>query len=272
MTASFKVACVQTNSPREIDPSVEAACALARAARDEGANLILMPENVSMMEPDVTLLRKKAATQDEDRALAAFRDLASQTGAWLVVGSLPISLAGDRVANRSFLIGADGEIAAQYDKIHLFDVNLSNGETYRESDEREPGNKAVVAATPWGKLGMSVCYDVRFPHLYRALAKGGAEYLAVPAAFTRTTGAAHWHILLRARAIENGCYVFAPTQCGEHAEGRKTYGHSLIIDPWGEVLADGGNEVGFIIAEVDPAKVAEARHKIPALEHDRPFS
>jgi predicted amidohydrolase len=164
-----------------------------------------------------------------------------------------------------------GEIVARYDKIHLFDVDLNENESYRESARIAPGGQAIVAATPWGGLGMTVCYDLRFPHLYRSLAKRGADFLSVPAAFTRVTGRAHWHVLQRARAIENGCYVFAPAQCGDHAEGRRTYGHSLIVDPWGEVLADGGEEVGFILAEVDSALVTEVRRKIPSLSHDRPF-
>ncbi|MGH7033927.1 MAG: nitrilase-related carbon-nitrogen hydrolase, partial [Stellaceae bacterium] len=159
----------------------------------------------------------------------------------------------------------------RYDKIHMFDVDLPGGESYRESSAYRPGNRAVVAATPWGRLGLSVCYDLRFPHLYRALAQGGADFLAVPAAFTVPTGRAHWHVLLRARAIENGCFVLAPAQEGEHAEGRRTYGHSLIVAPWGEVLAEAQEGVGFITAEIDPGRIEEARRAVPSLRHDRPF-
>jgi predicted amidohydrolase len=176
-----------------------------------------------------------------------------------------------RVANRSLLVDATGHVAARYDKIHLFDVDLGPSESYRESDVIAPGDRLVVAPTPWGRLGLSVCYDLRFPHLYRALAKAGADFLAIPAAFTRTTGAAHWHVLVRARAIETGCYVLAPAQCGTHAEGRLTFGHSLIVDPWGTVLADAGGETGVITAEIDAAQVAEARRRVPALSHDRAF-
>ncbi len=268
---SFKAACVQINAARDAAPNIEAAAKWARAARAEGAELILFPENASMMEPDHKRLLEKAVTQDEDAALKAFRQLALETGAWILIGSLPIRLAGDKVANRSFLVNAQGEIAAYYDKIHMFDVDFGGGEAYRESEEREPGSRAVIADAPWGKLGMSICYDVRFPHLYRALAKGGARFLTVPAAFTRSSGEAHWHVLLRARAIENGCFVFAPAQCGEHAQGRRTFGHSLIVDPWGTVLADGGDGAGFVIAEIDPSLADEARRKIPSLTHDRPF-
>jgi predicted amidohydrolase len=189
------------------------------------------------------------------------------------VGSLAVKLdSNDKVANRSFLLDAVGNIVASYDKIHMFDVQLPSGETYRESATFKPGETAVVAPTPWGQLGMSVCYDVRFAVLYRALAQAGASILTVPAAFTRTTGKAHWHILLRARAIETGCFVVAAAQCGTHAEGRQTFGHSLIVDPWGEVLADGGEEVGVTLARIDTARVAEVRGMVPALSHDRVFS
>ena len=271
MTGTFKAACVQTNSSRDIAPSVEAACELVRAARGEGADLILLPENVSMLEPRGRLVREKAAPEDEHPALEAFRDLARETGAWLLVGSLTVRLAGDKVANRSLLLDATGAIVARYDKIHMFDVDLGDGESYRESAIFEPGGRSVLAETPWGRMGMTVCYDLRFPHLYRQLAKGGARFLTVPSAFTRTTGQAHWHVLLRARAIENGCFVFAPAQCGVHAEGRRTFGHSLIVDPWGTVLADGGEDVGIVTADIDPAMESEARRKIPSLTHDRPF-
>lgn len=272
---SFTVACIQTNSGREIAPNIAAVSELVRGARARGADLITMPENVTMLEPKGHLLRQKASPVDADGnghpALDAFRELAAETGAWLVVGSLMVKLEGDgdMVANRSYLLDGKGAIKAWYDKIHMFDVDLGGGESYRESAVYEPGDTAVVAPTPWGNLGMTVCYDVRFAALYRALAQAGADFLTVPAAFTRTTGKAHWHVLLRARAIETGCYVFAPAQCGTHAEGRETYGHSLIIDPWGEVLADGGEDVGITMAEIDPAKVADVRRRVPSLNHDR---
>jgi len=271
MTQSFTAACIQTNSARDIEPNIETIVPVVREARAAGADLILLPENVSMLEPSSRRQREKALPEDDHPALAAFRELARDTGAWLLVGSLSVRVADGKVANRSMLIDAAGEVTARYDKIHLFDVDLGTGEHYRESKTIEPGDRAVVADTPWGKLGMTVCYDLRFPHLYRALAQRGADFLSIPSAFTRTTGRAHWHVLQRARAIETGCYVFAPAQCGTHAEGRETFGHSLIVDPWGVILADGGEDVGFILARIDPADVASARRKIPALEHDRAF-
>jgi predicted amidohydrolase len=182
---------------------------------------------------------------------------------------MAVKIAADRLANRSFLLTPEGEIAARYDKIHMFDVDLEDGQTYRESVLYRPGDTPVLAELPWGTLGMTVCYDVRFAYLYRALAQAGADFLTIPAAFTVPTGKAHWHVLQRARAIETACFVLAPAQWGEHADGRKTYGHSLIVDPWGEVLADAGEGVGFVTAEIDPAKIAEARRKVPALRHDR---
>lgn len=270
--AGCTVACVQTNSCREIGANVEAVLPLIAEARGRGAEMILLPENVAMIEPNQALQREKALPEAGHPALAAFTEAAGRLGVWLLIGSLAIRRNDGRVANRSLLVDASGRVVARYDKIHLFDVDLSFGESYRESAVIAPGDRVVVAATPWGRLGMSVCYDLRFPHLYRAMAKAGADYLAIPAAFTRTTGAAHWHVLARARAIETGCYVLAPAQCGTHAEGRLTFGHSLIVDPWGAVLADAGENVGVVTAEIDPAQVAEARRRVPALEHDRAFA
>ncbi len=267
----FTVACVQTCSGLDMGRNLARALSLAEKARDAGADLIALPEAVNVMEADKARLLKKAYVQDHDPSLAAYRDFARASGAWLLVGSLVLRHDENKLVNRSLLIGADGKIKAAYDKIHMFDVNLGGAENHRESAAYRPGSKAVLGETPWGRLGMTVCYDLRFPHLYRFLAKGGAKFLSVPAAFTRITGRAHWHVLLRARAIETGCYVFAPAQCGEHAGGRETFGHSLIIDPWGEVLADGGEEPGFILAAVDPGEIDEARRKIPSLEHDRDF-
>jgi predicted amidohydrolase len=224
--------------------------------------------------------RDKARHEADDPFLAGMRELARETGAWILVGSLVIDPAGEpgaeaseeRLANRSFLIDAQGAIVARYDKIHMFDIDLPGGESYRESNAYRPGGRSVVAETPWGRLGMTVCYDLRFPHLYRALAQAGADFLAVPSVFTVPTGTAHWHVLLRARAIENGCFVFAPAQWGEHAGGRRSYGHSLIVDPWGEVLADRGEETGIITAQIDPARIAKARGMVPSLQHDRGFA
>jgi len=271
MTGVFKAACVQVNAQREIEENVARAGELIRAARSAGAVFIAMPENVSMMGHGSSDIRGLAMSEADHTALAAFRGLARETGAWLLLGSLGIAADDGRVHNRSYLIDSDGEIAARYDKIHMFDVDLPSGESYRESKNFKPGERTVVAPTPWGLFGLTICYDVRFPHLYRTLAKAGASFLTVPAAFTKTTGTAHWHVLLRARAIETGCYVVAPAQCGIHPGERKTYGHSLIVSPWGEVLADGGEDPGFVIAEIDPARVDEARHMVPALTHDRPI-
>jgi predicted amidohydrolase len=224
-----------------------------------------------MMEWGRRSILAKAMPEAKHRALAAFRGLARDTGLWVHSGSLTLRLDHDRAANRCYVINPEGEVVGRYDKIHMFDVDLGNGETYRESATFFPGERAVVVGLPWGQLGLSICYDLRFPHLYRDLAKAGAEFLAVPAAFTRTTGRAHWHVLLRARAIETGCYVFAPAQCGEHAGGRQTFGHSLIVSPWGAVLADGGEEPGFVMARIEVAEVAEARRKVPSLDHDRSY-
>jgi predicted amidohydrolase len=267
----LKAACIQFTAGREIGPNIERLLPLIRRARDAGADLVALPENATMIEPIAAQSIAKALPEEAHPALPAFRALARETGIWLLAGSLTIKAEGNKVANRSLLLDAEGAVVARYDKLHLFDVTLRDGEWYRESDTVRPGGRAVVTPTPWGLLGMTVCYDLRFPQLYRALAQAGAAFLAVPSAFTRQTGAAHWHVLLRARAIETGCYVLAPAQCGVHAEGRKTYGHSLIVDPWGEVLADGGEDEGFVIAELDTARVEDARRMIPALQHDRAF-
>jgi deaminated glutathione amidase len=272
VSAVFKVACVQLNAARDIAPNIAAASALIRKAKAQGAQFILTPENTGMIEPKRPQMLEKAKPEAEHPAIPAFSALAAELDVWLLIGSLQIKLDAATCANRSFLFDDSGRVAARYDKIHMFDVDLKGGESYRESKTFRPGDRAVVTDTPWGKVGLTVCYDLRFAYLYRALAQAGASFLTVPSAFTVPTGQTHWHTLLRARAIETGSFVFAPAQCGEHAEGRKTYGHSLIVAPWGEVLADGGEEPGVITADIDPAKVAEARAMIPALTHDRRFS
>lgn len=223
------------------------------------------------MAPDGGAKLAQSYEEARDPALPAFAALAEELGIWLLVGSLAIKVSETKTANRSFLVDPKGRIAARYDKIHLFDVDLPSGEKYRESNTVAGGNRAVTADLPWGKIGLTICYDVRFPQLYRALAKNGAFLLTVPSAFTDTTGKAHWHVLLRARAIENGAFVMAPAQGGTHANGRKTFGHSLIIAPWGEVLAEGGTEPGVILADIDTAAAADARARVPNLQHDRPF-
>ena len=268
---SFRVACLQVNAGTDMRVNIEAACYLTHEARAEGAELVLMPENVAMMESGRTNIVMKAQREEAHEALQAFRQLARDTGAWIHTGSLSVLLDDGMVANRSYLLSPDGHEAARYDKIHMFDVSLANGESYRESSTFKPGGRAVIASLPWGKMGMSICYDLRFPQLYRMLAQNGAQFLAIPAAFTRTTGRAHWHVLMRARAIETGCYVFAPAQCGEHANNRQTYGHALIVSPWGEILADGGETPGFVISDVFPDKVREARDAVPAWSVERPI-
>jgi predicted amidohydrolase len=274
VSGRFTAACVQLTSAREVEPNIAAATALIRAARAAGAELIMTPEVSDMIEPRRQQRLTKAKDEANHPMLAAFRDLARETGAWLLLGSAVVRRDDDdeRLANRSFLIAPDGSVAARYDKIHMFDVELAGGESYRESNAFRPGEATALAALPWGMLGMTVCYDLRFPHLYRALAQAGADFLSIPSAFTVPTGRAHWHVLMRARAIETGCFVFAPAQWGEHAEGRKTYGHSLIVAPWGEILAEAEDGSGFILAEIDTAKVTEARRAVPSLSHDRPFA
>jgi predicted amidohydrolase len=278
MNSSFTAACIQFTAGPDPEPNLKAITGLIRRAREAGADFIATPEVSNFIESG-RRRRDKARRERDDPFLAAMRELARELGVWLLLGSMVIDPAGEagseaeeRLANRSFLIDADGAIIARYDKIHMFDIDLPGGESYRESNAYRPGGATAIAETPWGRLGMSVCYDVRFPHLYRALAQAGADFLSVPSVFTVPTGTAHWHVLLRARAIENGCFVFAPAAWGEHAGGRRSYGHSLIVDPWGAVLADGGEGVGIITARIDPAKVVEARGMVPSLRHDRPFT
>jgi deaminated glutathione amidase len=280
MTGAFTAACIQFTSARDYEPNIRVVSDLVRQARDAGADFVMTPENTGLTEPVGKLRREKARNEADHPVLTALQDIARETGVWLLIGSLAVDLTGEpgtaegerRLANRSYLLDPAGAIVARYDKIHMFDVDLAGGESYRESNAFRPGGRTVLAETPWGVLGMTVCYDLRFPHLYRALAQAGADFLAIPSAFTVPTGRAHWHVLLRARAIENGCFVFAPAQWGEHAEGRRTYGHSLIVDPWGEVLADAGEGVGTVTARIDPAAIGKARRMVPSLQHDRPFT
>jgi predicted amidohydrolase len=268
---TFKVACVQNCAGTETEPNLKDCAELVREAAGRGAAFILLPEYFTGLDIQGHILIPEAFAETDHPALPLFAGLAQEHRAWILLGSLAITLEGGAIANRSYLLDPDGAIAARYDKVHLFDVDLAGGESYRESETIAPGACATVADLPWGRVGLSICYDLRFAQLYRALAKAGADFLTVPAAFTKTTGQAHWHVLLRARAIETGCFVFAPCQFGVHAGDRATYGHSLIIDPWGQVLADGGEDRGVAVAEVDPAAVARARAMIPALQHDRAF-
>jgi predicted amidohydrolase len=272
MTATFTAACIQNEGLADMDASVAAASELVRAARGSGADLICLPEYFACYKAGQHEVAVGPRGEPAHPALAHFRALAGELGAWLLLGSLAITAGPGKIFNRSYLVTPEGVIAARYDKVHLFDVDLADGESYRESALIEPGAQAVLAATPWATLGLSVCYDLRFPQLYRSLAKAGAEVLSVPAAFTKTSGQAHWHVLLRARAIETGCFLLAPCQCGDHGGGHASYGHSLIVDPWGRVLAEGGEAPGYITAEIDLAEVAKARAMIPALDHDRDFA
>ena len=267
----IRVACVQMRSGSEVAPNIAEASALIRQAAAGGADLIATPEMTTLLDRKPGSAWEKSTSEDADPGLAAFRALAKELGVTLLIGSLAIRAEEGKCANRSFLIGPDGGIIARYDKIHMFDVQLNAGNVYKESDSYAPGGNAIVANLPTAKLGLAVCYDVRFPDLFRQLAISGAQIIAVPAAFTKITGEAHWHTLLRARAIETGCFVIAPAQGGKHQDGRETFGHSLIIDPWGEILAEGGVDPGVISATLDLSKVDEVRGKIPSLKHARPF-
>ena len=269
--SGFRAACVQLRSSDDVGENIRVASELIREAKGKGAQFIATPENTTLMAPDGGAKLERSFSEDRDPALPAFAALAEELGIWLLIGSLAIKVSESKTANRSFLIDPKGRVAARYDKIHLFDTDPGAGEAYRESRTVEGGHRAVLADLPWGTVGLTICYDLRFPQLYRALAKAGAFLLTVPSAFTETTGSAHWHVLLRARAIENGAFVIAPAQGGTHANGRKTYGHSLIVAPWGEILAEGGVEPGVIVADIDPALSADARAKIPNLRHDRPY-
>lgn len=257
-----------------IDPAIEAtnlAAAIASLAAD-GAELIFTPEMSGLLDRDRARAAASIGDEADDTVLATVRDAAARAGVWVQLGSLALRGPGDKYVNRAFLIDPAGAIRARYDKIHLFDVDLPGGETWRESSAYAPGDTAVVAATPWGPLGLTICYDLRFPALHRALAEAGALMLSVPAAFTRPTGRAHWHVLLRARAIETGCFVVAAAQTGVHADGRETFGHGLVVAPWGDVLLDMGEAPGLAICDIDLAAVAEARGRVPALRHARPFT
>jgi predicted amidohydrolase len=268
---SFTAAMVQMRTGLLPESNLEQATGLIREAAAAGADYVLTPEVSNLMQVNRTALFEHLATEADDRSLQAYRALAAELKIHLHIGSLAVKASPDRAANRSFLIGPEGQVIASYDKIHMFDIDLGNGESYRESANYQPGETAVISDLPWGRIGLTICYDVRFPALYRALAESGASFLTVPSAFTRKTGEAHWHTLLRARAIENGCFVFAAAQGGMHENKRETYGHSLIIDPWGVVLAEAGTEPGIIMAKIDPAKVETARKAVPSLQHGRRF-
>jgi hypothetical protein len=268
----FVAAMIQMRTGLSPEASLDQASGLIRQAKADGAAYVQTPEMSNLMQENRAALFALLKDEEHDASLAAYRELARSLGLFVHVGSLAVRVTPERAANRSFLIDPAGDIVARYDKIHMFDVDLDNGETYRESANYAPGEVAVLADLPWGRLGLSICYDLRFPALYRALAEAGASFITVPAAFTRRTGEAHWHILLRARAIETGCYIFAAAQGGRHENGRETFGHSLIVDPWGTILAEGGTEPGVVLARIDPTKVGSVRRSIPSLQHGRRFS
>lgn len=268
--SSIKAACIQMRSGVNVDANIAAATELINKAADGGAQLIATPEMTSLVDIRPGMARPKTFTENKDPALSAFRRLAKARKVWLLIGSLAIALEDDpRLANRSYLISPDGNVFAQYDKIHMFDVEVGDGQSYRESKSYKPGEEEILARTDIAAIGMTICYDMRFPYLYRALAQAGADILACPSAFTRVTGEAHWHTLLRARAIETGAFVLAPAQGGQHEDGRETYGHSLIISPWGEIIAEAaGDAPGIILADLDLSDVAKARARIPSLASD----
>jgi deaminated glutathione amidase len=274
----FRCGLVQMCSSTDVARNIAGACTLISDAVNAGAHYVQTPEMTTLMELDRDRLAHEAKPEKNNPALSAFSDAARDNNIWLHIGSMAVALDPSastkaNFANRAYLFSPDGHIAARYDKIHMFDVELGNAATdiYRESETYRPGNRAVLAALPWGNLGMTICYDLRFPALHRALAQGGADFIAGPAAFTRITGEAHWHALLRARAIEAQAFVFAAGQGGRHDNGRDTYGHSLIVSPWGEVLADGGENPGIVVADIDTAAIRDARRRVPSLRHDRPF-
>ncbi|UYN94141.1 MAG: carbon-nitrogen hydrolase family protein [Enhydrobacter sp.] len=275
MSVTFRAGLIQTNVSNDMAENVAFVREQSRLARDAGADFIMTPENTGLIGANRAETLEKAQTEDTHVVLAACRAVARDTGAWFLLGSIHVRVPGEeQIRNRSYLIDGAGGIVASYDKIHMFDVQLAGGENYRESSTFRPGERSVLTETPWGVLGMTICYDLRFPYLYRELAHAGAVMLSIPSSFTVPTGQAHWHALMCARAIETGCFVFAPAQVGTHkGSNRKTYGHSIAVAPWGEVLVDaGGEKAGFVVVEIDLAKVAEARRMVPSLQHDRKYA
>src|SRR3954469_8452635 len=267
---TFIAACIGMRSGRDPLANRDAAVRLIEEAAASGAGYVQTPEMTSLVERSRKDLFDKVGPEGSAPPPAAMRELARKRRLTVHIGSIAVR-SGEKIANRAYLIDPDGAITARYDKVHLFDVNLPNGESWRESATYTGGDSAVLAETAWGLLGLTICYDVRFPALYRALAEAGASFLSAPACFTRQTGEAHWSILHRARAIETGSFMISAAQGGIHEDGRETFGHSVIVDPWGRILAEAGTEPGVVLAEIDPAQVADARARIPALKNARPF-
>ncbi len=269
--ATFKVGLIQMRSGLDPQANLTAALRAIDEAKRAGADYVQTPEMTNILALKRDDLFAKIVGEEHDLTLTTLREVARKLSIYIHIGSLAIKASPEKAVNRSFLIDRKGDVAARYDKIHMFDVDLAGGESYRESNNYRAGELGVVADLPWGRLGLTVCYDLRFPALYRALAEAGASFLAIPSAFTKQTGEAHWHVLQRARAIENGCFVLAAAQGGRHENGRDTYGHSVIVDPWGKIIAEGGIEPAVIMAEIDPAQVAVARSRVPSLLHGRRF-
>ena len=269
--APFIVGCVQLCPGEDRAANLARVLDGVRSAKEQGAALVALPEYATFLHASGTAMRANAEEEEADPSLTKLQKMAKDHQVWMLVGSLALKGPEGRLVNRSFLLSSSGDVVASYDKIHMFDATLKNGRVIRESSTYAPGDRAMVARTPWASIGMSVCYDVRFPQLYRTLAQAGAEVLAVPAAFTRQTGTVHWKALLQARAIENGAYVVAPATCGEHRGGHQTFGHAMVIDPNGQVLAEAGESPEVICAPIDIAQVTLARSRIPSLSHDRIF-
>lgn len=274
---TFRAAVIQMRSGVEVGPNIADAYEMIREAHSGGADFIATPENTASISIRKADIQGQEARQDFHPAVSAFASLADELGIWLLIGSIGVDVEMPKsepvkYANRSLLFGPDGKIEAVYDKIHMFDVDVSEADSWRESETFEAGRRAVGANLPWGGLGLTICYDMRFPHLYRTLARAGADFFTVPSAFTVPSGEAHWHVLLRARAIETGAFVFAPAQGGTHENGRETYGHSLIVGPWGEIIAEAGINPEIIYGDIDTSHVARARARLPSLTHDRTFS
>ncbi|MCH8953427.1 MAG: carbon-nitrogen hydrolase family protein [Proteobacteria bacterium] len=272
MARPLTIACLQTRPMPDFDAAIGEVLPLARRAADDGAELLCLAEYCGGLMSADGVFRPPAAPEDSHPVLAALRGFAAEAKLWMQIGSVAVDGPGGTIINRGFLVDASGAIRARYDKIHMFDIQLSEAEVYRESTYVTPGDAAVVEDTPWARIGHTICYDLRFPGLYRDLAQAGAEILTVPAAFTQTTGEVHWHVLNRARAIENGAFVVAACAHGPCPGGGACYGHSLIVDPWGKVLADGGEGPGVVMATIDLDEVAAARARIPSLSHDRDYA
>jgi predicted amidohydrolase len=269
---SFNAACIQNTATPDLAHDIAVLSGMIREAAAGGAAFVATPEYCAGLDTRDGKLFPVAHEESQHPAIPAFAALARDLEIWLLIGSVGVKAPDGRILNRSYMFDRHGQIAARYDKIHLFDIDLGEGHSYRESATIAAGANAVLAPCVEGSIGLSICYDIRFPHLYRAYAQVGAEMLAAPAAFTRVTGEAHWHVLQRARAVENGAYVLSPCQCGTLSGGAECFGHSLIVDPWGRVLADGGERPGIIMAKIDLALVAETRRRIPSLRHDRVFA